>query len=570
MKIVHYFCGMKKILLTILTTLIISNLFAQQEAFGDFGLPVNFPIQLSGNFSEPRATHFHSGIDIRTYADGKPLYALADGYVSRILVSPYGYGHALYIDYENGYRSVYGHISEFAGEIATYAKNIQYEKKSFRIDITLSPLDIPVKKGQLIAYSGNTGQSGGPHLHFEIRDASNDISLNTIGKYIKLSDNVPPEAMSVVVYPQSAKASVEGKVEKKVVELPKSSTGKYNLSTPIYAKGKIGIGIEYCDRMTGSNNRYGAERADLFVNGKLVYTSVFDKVDFDKQSSKNSCFDFNYYVSDSKYVQKLFVEPNNNLDIYSNLINNGFLNIGNNDSTKVQIKLTDFNGNVSNVRFTILSDTATNVKYANAKKLKWNTDNNLEIKGCRVQIDSATLFDDREIQLSKAGNKKYSPIFVLGDETEAVKKSFSISISDSLVPPQYKEKAFVCREIKGKTNYLSSTSENGWLSAWTNRFGKFFILVDTVAPTIKPLVITGDMTGKRYMEFKITDNLSGVSTYNIYVNDAWVLGEYEPKKSSLRYYFDDRLTKAEKYKLKVVVGDNMKNEAVYEYEFIRR
>ncbi len=561
---------MKRIQLTILTVLIISNLFAQQEAFCDFGLPVKFPIQLSGNFSEPRSAHFHSGIDIRTYTDGKPLYALADGYISRILISPYGYGHALYIDYENGYRSVYGHISEFAGEIATYAKNIQYEKKSFRIDITLSPLDIPVKKGQLIAYSGNTGQSGGPHLHFEIRDVSNDISLNTIGKYIKLSDNVPPEAMSVVVYPQSAKASVEGKNEKKMVELPKSTTGKYNLSSPIYAKGKIGIGVEYCDRMNGSNNRYGAERADLIVNGKTIYTSIFDKVDFDKQSSKNSCFDFNYYVSDNKYVQKLFVEPNNDLDIYSNLQNNGYLNIGSNDSVKIQIKLTDFNGNVSNVRFTIMTDTATNVQFSNAKKLKWNVDNDLEIKGCRVEIDSATLFDDREIKLSKTGNKKYSPIFTLGDETESVKKSFKISLADSLVPPQYKSKAFVCREIKGKTNYLTSTEENGWLSANTNRFGKFFILVDTVAPDIKPLVLTGDMTGKKYIEFKITDNISGVSTYNIYINDMWVLGEYEPKKSSLRYYFDNRLTKAEKYKLKVVVGDNMKNETTYEYEFIRK
>lgn len=561
---------MKSILLTIFTSLIISNIFAQQEDFSDFGLPVNFPIQLSGNFSEPRATHFHSGIDIRTYADGKPLYALADGYVSRILVSPYGYGHALYIDYENGYRSVYGHISEFAGEIATYAKNIQYEKKSFRIDIKLSPLDIPVKKGQLIAYSGNTGQSGGPHLHFEIRDAATDVSLNTIGKYIKLSDNVPPEAMSVVVYPQLAKSSVAGNDSKTMVTLPKSTTGKYNLSSPIYAKGKIGIGVEYCDRMNGSSNRYGAERADLIVNGKTVYTSVFDKVDFDRQSSKNSCFDFNYYVSDNKYVQKLFVEPNNDLEIYSNLVNDGYLNIGDNDSVKIQIKLTDFNGNVSNIRFTILTDTATNVKYANTKKLKWNTDNNLEIKGCRVKIDSATLFDDREIQLSKTGNKKYSPIFALGDETEAVKKNFTVSLSDSLVPQQYKQKAFVCREIKGKTNYLTSTCENGWLSAKSNRFGKFFILVDTIAPTIKPLVISGDMTGRKYIEFKITDNLSGVSTYNIYINDTWVLGEYEPKKSSLRYYFDNRLPKCDKYKLKVVVGDNMKNETVYEYEFIRK
>lgn len=560
---------MRKLLAIILISLIVNSIYAQQDAFNEFTLPVNFPIQLSGNFSEPRALHFHSGIDIRTYADGKPLYALADGYVSRILVSPYGYGHAIYIDYENGYRSVFGHMSAFADEIATYVKNIQYEKESFRIDVNLSPLDIPVKKGQIVGYSGNTGQSGGPHLHFEIREADTDISLNTIGKYIKLSDNVPPEVSSVVIYPQSSKTSVLGKAEKQMLTIAKTSAGNYKLPSSVYAKGKIGIGVEYCDRMTNSNNRYGAKQVDLIVNGKTTYTSVFDKVDFDKQSSKNSCFDFNYYVTDSKYVQKLFVEPNNDLDIYSKLQNNGYLNIGEKDSANIQIKITDFNGNVSNIKFAIVTDTASNIKYNNVKKLKWNEANTLEVKGCRVTMDSATLFDDREVNLTRSGNKKYSPIFLLGDETEAVKKSFTISLNDSLVPPRCKEKAFVCREIKGKTNYLTSSLENGWLTAKTNRFGKFFILIDTVAPTIKPIVIASDMTGKKYMEFKITDNLSGVSTYNIYINGKWVLGEYEPKKSSLRYYFDSRLQKADTYKLKVIVGDNMKNEVVYEYEFKR-
>jgi len=559
---------MRNILLTILIAIIVNGLCAQQDAFKEFILPVNFPIRLSGNFSEPRASHFHSGIDIRTYTEGKPLYALADGYVSRILISPYGYGHALYIDYENGYRSVYGHISEFADEIATYAQNIQYEKRSFRIDVKLSPLDIPVKKGQLVAYSGNTGQSGGPHLHFEIRDAETDISLNTIGEYIKLVDNTPPEVKSVVVYPMSEKSSVSGKSEKQMVAVVKTASGKYSVASPIYAKGKVAIGVEYCDRMDGSDNRYGARRLDLLINGQKIYTSIFDNVDFDKQSLKNSCFDFNYYVTDNKYVQKLYVEPNNDLGIYSNIENNGYLYVDK-DSIPVLIEIIDFNGNVSTVNFMMKTDTV-DIVHSSSQKMKWDVENNIEVKGCRVSIGAATLFDDREVKLEQHGNKKYSPVFVLGDETEAVKKSFSISLADSLVPQQYKSKAFICREIKGKTNYLTSVLDNGWLTAKTNRFGKFFILVDSVAPTIKPLVIASDMTGKKYMEFKITDNLSGISTYNIYINDNWVLGEYEPKKSSLRYYFDNRLFKAEIYKLKVVVGDNVNNEAVYMYDFKRK
>ena len=561
---------MKKILTTILIIIAIIQAHAQQDDFSDFILPIKLSIQLSGNFSEPRAAHFHSGIDIRTYSDGKEIYALADGYVSRILISPYGYGHALYINYENGYKSVYGHLSSFAGEIESYAKNIQYEKESFRIDINLSPLEIPVKKGQLVAYSGNTGQSGGPHLHFEIRESETDISLNTIGKYIKLTDNVPPEVSSVTIYPQSENASVEGSSEKKMIKTTKTENGTYKVDKPIYAKGRIGIGVEYCDRMTNSSNRFGAKRVDMNVNGKDVYTSTFERVDFDKQSTKNSCFDFNYYVNDSKYVQKLFVEPNNDLDIYSNLKDKGYITINGKDTANIKIKITDFNGNISNVSFSIIADTATNVKYNTKQKLRWDKANFLETEGCKVSMDSATLFDDMEVTLSRNGNKKYSPIFVLGDETEAVKKSFSISIADNQVPQQYKAKAFVCREIKGKTNYLTSSSENGWLSAKTNRFGKFFILIDTVAPTIKPVEFTKDMTGKKFVEFKITDNLAGVSSYNIYINNKWVLGEYEPKKSSLRYYFDNRLPKSDSYKIKVVVSDNVNNQAILENEFIRK
>lgn len=560
---------MKRIQALIICVLIIANVYAQQENFSDFILPVDYQIQLSGNFSEPRETHFHSGLDIRTYSDGKKIYALADGYISRILISPYGYGQALYIDYENGYRSVYGHLSAFAGEIATYAKNLQYEKESFRIDVQLSPLDIPVKKGQLVAYSGNTGSSFGPHLHFEIRDANNDISLNTVGKYIKITDNVPPEAKSIVIYPQSQKSSVAGGTKKQLMMLTKVSASTYKLDKQAFAKGRIGIGIEYCDRITNSTNRYGAYKVDMFVNDKIVYTSTFDKVDFNKNADKNSCFDFNYHINDGKYVQKLFVEPNNQLDIYSNLKNNGYFNIGENDSVRIKIVLTDFNGNSSKVNFTILSDTAKNVKFSNTNKLKWNENNTLTTAGFKAVIDSATLFDDMEITLKKTGTKKYSDVYSIGDETEPTRK-FSIYISDSLVPVQLKNKAFICREIKNKTNYLDSQLGNGWYSAKTNRFGKFYLLVDTVAPKIQPIVIAKDMTGKKYIEFKITDNLSGVSTYNIYINGKWVLGEYDPRKSSLKYFFDgNRLLKADTYKLKVVVGDNMKNEAAYEYEFKR-
>ncbi|MCF0207200.1 MAG: M23 family metallopeptidase, partial [Bacteroidales bacterium] len=447
---------MKKLFFVFFAVLFSLCCFAQDEAFVDFGKPVDYQIQLSGNFSEPRTTHFHSGIDIRTFSNGKPLYALADGYVSRVFVSPYGYGLAVYIDYENGYRSVYGHLSSFSAEIAEFVKNIQYQQHSFRVDKNLSPFDLPVKKGQIVGYSGNSGSSEGPHLHFEIRDASNDVSLNTIGTYIKLADNVCPEVASAVVYPADDNAQVQGVRTKNMFAAELVGKGEYKISKPIMAKGNLGVGVEYCDRMTGSHNRYGAKKVDLFVNGKIVYSSQFTRVDFNKQADKNSCFDFDYCVNEKKYVQKLFVEPNNDLDIYSNLVNNGYLSVNKNDTAKLMVKITDFNGNVSKLHFSIVSDTANAAQVRGGKKLKWDCDNHLSVDGCKVSLDSATLFYDNGVQISRVGTKKYSPSFKVGDEALALKKQFLISITDSMLPPEYRDKAFICREINKKTSYLTT------------------------------------------------------------------------------------------------------------------
>lgn len=559
---------MKRIIPIILLLTIVQCGIAQNP-FENYRLPVDYEVLLAGGFAEPRATHFHGGIDIKTYGEGKPLYALSDGYVSRISVSPWGYGLAIYINYDNGYTSVYGHISKYAGEIAEFVKNTQYEKQSFSIDVNLSPLDLPIKKGQIVAYSGNTGGSAGPHLHFEIRETQTNTSINTEGNIIKVPDHIPPSASSVVVYPMDNKSSVCGKGNKKRYILANISTGNYKLSNPVYASGKIGIGVEYTDKMDLVSNRFGAKKVDLIVNDKKIYTCTFDKIDMEKQAQKNSCYDFNYHASEGRYIQKLFVEPNNTLDIYTNLINNGYTEISKNDSAKVQILITDFFNNTSKINFTIKSDTSSNIWYNTEPKLRWNQNNILEVDDCKVEIDSACLFDDRAITLTNVGTKKYSAIYKLGDENEAVNKPFRVSIKNTNVPEEHISQAFVCRELKGKLGYLTTKNANGYLTAETKRFGKFYILLDTIAPTIRVNSLTYNMTGRRYMDFKISDNLSGIKSFNIFINDKWVLGEFEPKNSTLRYYFDKRLPKAESYHLKVVVVDEVGNEKVYEYNFIR-
>src|SRR5690554_6952734 len=240
----------------IFLTLYSFSVFGQTN---EYTSPVKIPIFLSGSFAELRANHFHSGIDIKTQGvTGKPVYSVADGYISRIVVSPAGFGQALYIDHPNGTTSVYGHLESFRDDIAQYVKNIQYERESFRIDLQVPKDHFPVKQNEFVARSGNTGSSGGPHLHFEIRDTPTEEPLNPLHYSFPVKDNVPPGLYSLMVVPLNEFGHVDFQVQKKIYPLVYVN-GKYQIrnNPVIRAYGLIGFGIQANDFFDGSNNRCG-------------------------------------------------------------------------------------------------------------------------------------------------------------------------------------------------------------------------------------------------------------------------------------------------------------------------
>jgi murein DD-endopeptidase MepM/ murein hydrolase activator NlpD len=545
---------------------------AQVENFKDeFCLPLKIVPVLTGNFGEPRATHFHSGIDFRTYTEGKEVVSIADGYVSRIYISPWGLGHAIFITHYNGYTSVYGHLSKFEPDIQKFARSVQYANQSFSIDTVLPPDLFIVRKSQIIAYSGNTGRSEGQHLHLEVRETKSKLSVNTITSVYDFKDDISPEVYSVVVYPLSDNARVDGLNNKKQYKTVAIKSGTYSLVNNISPKvyGDVGIGVAYIDKMNDTHNKFGAENVKLYVNDSLFYHSRMDKVDFAKQKCKNSMFDYYYYL-EKQHVHKTFVEPNNDLVMFDSLINNGVFSVNKGENKNVKIEIVDYNGNVSIVDLKLQGDTKEYEPQV-VKKARWDVDNVFLFDAGRVEVDSASLFYDTKIEIKNKGQKRFSNLYQIGEERVAIKSNIKVSLYLNEEALKYKNKLFIYR-IHNKTRYALKTSVcQNFALANSDSFGEFYVDVDTIPPQIQPVNIFqgANMAYKKCIEIQISDDLSRVKQYDLYINDKWVLGEYEPKNKSVKYYFDENMPNSNKYIFKAVVVDIAGNKAETTYDFYR-
>jgi murein DD-endopeptidase MepM/ murein hydrolase activator NlpD len=561
---------------------ICSNSVSSQVAYPKnyFRNPLDIPISLAGSFGELRPNHFHSGIDIRTNSqENLPVYAVADGYVARIRVSANGFGNALYINHPNGYTSVYGHLNSYNPIIAAYLKKIQYAKESFEVDLFPQAHEMPVKKGDVVALSGNTGGSGGPHLHFEIRDTKTEVTINPYLFGYEIEDHVPPTIQLVKLYPLTNTSAINGQ-NLSTAFLVKGKAGKYSLSSskPILLHGNVVMGIVTFDSQTSAMEKNGVYSIEIKMDGKRYYYHEMDKFGFNETRGINSHIDYEERMKSKSAIQKCCVAPNNPLSIYRNLVNKGILNFQDDKLHAIDYVVKDVAGNTSLLSFNVQSTTSLPSQFNACKKpscqaiFHYGKENVFKTPEVEVTIPAYGLYDSLYFEYSKTPkiNGTLSAVHHVHNKYTPV-NSFDLAIKPEVLSDNLKGKALIVLvDDSGRKSSQGGSYKNGFVSTKLKNFGNYAVAIDTIPPSINPVNISDkkDLSKSHFIRFKITDNLSGVKSYRCTVDGKWILMELDGKSSNLTYTFDEHVQKGT-HELKLVVADLKNNEKEFKCEFKR-
>lgn len=570
----------KNKLFTIIFILFGFSISAQDSiAKNYFQPPLGIPLYLAGNFGELRSNHFHSGLDMKTQGkEGFKIYAAAEGFVSRIKISPWGYGKTIYIDHPNGTTTVYAHLKKYKGKIAQEIQKYQHEKESWEIDWYPPDTLLKVKKGEVIALSGNTGGSGGPHLHFEIRETESEFPLNPLFFGFDIKDNIKPLIRSIVLTPLNDTSYVNDK-RKPQRFLVTGSAGLFKLkyTTLINAYGEIGIGIETIDKLNGYGNRNGIYSIELSQNTETIFKSEMKKFSFDESRALNSLIDYEMFLKKKVRFQRSYVEPNNHLDIYTILKNRGVISFSKNDKNAFKYVVKDSYGNTSTLSFGVTGNYNKNqigsiIKAKNDTLFSYKDSNYFKQQSITLSIPKDALYKDLPFQFHTADTMSgaITPTYFLHNDYTPLHKAINVSIKVGRLSEYLRSKATIVHFDRRQRYYSKGgTWRNNYLTAKSKAFGGFAVMIDTIPPKITPTNIFANknMAGNSTITVKIADNLSGVKSYKGSIDGKWVIMEYESKKAKLFYTFDN-LPKG-KHNFELTLTDGVGNESKVSIPFTR-
>ena len=541
-----------------------SRLYSQNEI--QLGVPIEIPLALSGNFAELRGGHFHAGVDIKTKGrQGLKVNAVEKGSIRRIRVSTTGYGKSLYLEHNNGLTTVYAHLQKFAPKIESFIKSIQYEKQTFEVQKFLRKGELTVTQGELIGYSGNTGGSFGPHLHFEVRDSDTQLPLNPLRMGLPVKDTQRPQLRQLYLFD-------EKETLYHMVPLQKMSDSVYRTDL-IQTQGKIGFGLGMFDRQDFSYNRNGIYKVELILNGRTVYSYQLDQIDFKDQKFIPLFIDYPLLKTNKRRIYKLFTPKHSELSFLSDVPSDGVVTIQEGKSYQLKIVIADFQGNRSYLETYI--DGKQSLHSIGPYKVDANTHSLLPERDYLIDFGKKGVYFSKESFFNPAAIRCEPSPSGLDIELPLVpvRKDFEVFFTppsgDSL---KIAQTAIIRTNEKGEISFLNTQKNKERWEAKTKEGGRFHLGRDRIDPLVEPVNFKeGQWLSRfRYLKIRIDDSDSGIQSYRGTLNGHWILFEYEPKLKLLTYDFSDKTFEAAEHKLELEVKDGVGNRTLYQATIYRK
>ena len=550
---------MRLFLRILFTTLFISNINFGISQEIDFHTPIDAPFDLSGTFGEFRS-RFHTGIDFKSRGvQGQKIFSIEDGYVSRIEVNNYGYGKVIYIDHLNGFTSVYAHLKNFSPELDEYIKSELYKSKRNSIKKFPKTNQLRISKGEVIGYSGNTGRSFGPHLHFEIRDTKSQDAINPLMFNYTYKDDERPIIRGLYIINENNSLVRNSPIRKKVKKINDST---YTVDDFEY-NGKVGIGLDIYDiQYKNLYNQNGVYKVELFIDSILKYSYKMDKIKFSENHYKKIMYDYLSLAQKNKKVLKIYTPRNSDLSFLKNNKFNGIINSDSIRNNSLLVRVSDWNGNSSSIKFNLkANDSISRRSSYNGIEILTNQNYTLNKNSSIIEIGKNTFYDDLLMNISYQ-----SDTLNLGKEKDPFRSSIKIKLPHKISDTLELRQSFVGKIINGKISYISSKKNKSYIYASTSSLGEYIISKDTLKPDIKPINFknNSNIKVKNTLKLRLKDDLSGIKNYSSYFNGIWALFEYEPKSNIIFHNLSDGIIKDGENELIIKYEDGVGNKGVYQ------
>jgi len=581
-----------KVLLFILSLFTGLHLNGQVPKLTVLNPPITIPVFVSGSFSELRNNHFHGGIDIRTNSvAGLPIVAPADGYASKITIEAGNYGKTLYIEHPDGLTTVYAHLQHFNKELDEYLKNEQYRLKSYEVELDIPKAKFSYKTGDTIAFSGNSGASRSPHLHFEVRQSQSNWVINPLLFGISPEDKIAPVVTGLRLYPIGEHSAIQIEYKGQKSNYTKNyfepvslrlykSNGIYKLYgiNMVKLTGKMGVAIECFDQMNGCGNVLDIYKAILKIDGNEVFIQERKMFSLDDTRYINAHWDYVQKLYHGRKFQRLFLLPNNKISFYENVKNNGLIEINKNDTADIEIGIYDFNSNGSIISFKAckavikqeLFPKNTDTTYQ--KLFYYDKVNYYSTSNIELLFPEGSFYENLKFHYKQLPKKSrsFSEVHKIHHADIPLQYPFTIRIKVHNLPQRLQQKALIAENFGEGYRSIGGEYKNGWVEAKAKSFGNYTVVVDTVAPSVHPVNIANgsNLRYSKDIRISIGDYLSGIKNYNAWIDDKWVLMEYDQKKNLLTYFFEFEPTQTE-HSFKIIVTDKKDNSKEINLKFFR-